>query len=51
MIQLDETTIAMAFAVIGVVSTAVLYGLALYGIKSLQDIRDAIERQESPDGR
>lgn len=42
MIELNETTIGIAFAVIGVVATIIWYGLALYGIRTLQDIRDAL---------
>lgn len=39
---LDENTIGLAFAIIGVVATLIWYGLAWYGIATLQDIRDAI---------
>lgn len=51
MMELNETTVAVAFAVVGLVSTFVLYGLALYGIKSLHDIRDAVRELKAPDGR
>ena len=42
MVPLDENTIGMGFAVIGVVATLIWYGLAWYGISTLQDIRDAL---------
>lgn len=42
MVALNETTIGLAFAVFGVVATIIWYGLALYGIRTLQDIRDAL---------
>lgn len=51
MVALNETTIGMAFAVIGVVATLIWYALAWYGITTLQDIRDAIEGRNSADGR
>lgn len=41
-VELTETTIAMTFAVVGVVGSLIRYGLALYGIGTLQDIRDAV---------
>lgn len=51
MVALNETTIGLAFAVIGIVATFVWYGLALYGIKSLRDVKEAIGELESADGR
>lgn len=42
MVALDETTIGLTFAVVGVLATIVWYGLAFYGIRTLQDIRDAV---------
>lgn len=35
----------MAFAVLGVVGTLVWYGLAWYGIRTLQDIRNAVNSE------
>lgn len=40
MVALNETTIAMTFAVLGVVFSVVWLVLALYGINTLRDIRD-----------
>lgn len=40
--QLDETTIAMAFALLGVVFSVAWLALGLYGIQSVRDLRDAI---------
>lgn len=51
MVVLNETTIAMAFAVIGVVFSVVWLALGLYGINSLRDIRDKLNEQESTDGQ
>lgn len=51
MVELNETTIAMAFAVFGVVGTIIWYGLALYGIRTLQDIRDALGNGNSANSR
>lgn len=48
---LDETTLGLTFAVIGVVATLIWYGLAWYGISTLQDIRDALAGRDAPDGR
>lgn len=42
MVELNETTIGMAFAVVGVVATLIWYALAWYGITTLRDIRDAV---------
>lgn len=42
MAQLDETTIAMAMAGVGVLATIGWYALAWYGIRTLQDVRDAV---------
>ncbi|QKY20676.1 hypothetical protein B4589_009900 [Halolamina sp. CBA1230] len=50
MVTLDETTIGMAFAVVGVVATLIWYGLAWYGIATLRDIRDALG-SSGADGR
>lgn len=47
MVELNETTIAMAFAVLGVVGSLVWYGLALYGIHTLRDVRDALAADRS----
>lgn len=49
MIELTETTIATALAVLGVVGTIVWYALAWYGIRTLQELSDAVD-QRSPDG-
>lgn len=47
MVELNETTIGMAFAVLGVVATLIWYALALYGIRTLNDIRDALNNETS----
>lgn len=41
--MVSETTIAMGFAVLGVLGSLVWYALAWYGIKSVRDLRKAIE--------
>lgn len=51
MIELNETTLGVAFAVLGLISTVVMFGLALYGIKSLQDVRDALRDLRAAEGR
>jgi hypothetical protein len=44
MIQLTETTAAMALAALGVVGTLGWYALAWYGIGTLREVRDALAR-------
>lgn len=41
MIELNETTIAMTVAVLGVVGSIVWLVLGWYGIRTLRDIREA----------
>lgn len=50
MVALNETTIGMTFAVVGVVATLIWYALAWYGISTLQDIRDALDGRNAADG-
>ena len=50
MVAINETTIAMACAVLGVVFSVVWLALGLYGINSLRDIRDELNERESADG-
>lgn len=47
MVAIDETTIGLTFAVVGVLATIVWYGLAFYGIRTLQDIRGALQNGHS----
>jgi hypothetical protein len=47
MIELTETTFAMALASLGVVGTVIWYALAWYGLSTLRDIRDAVDQQPS----
>lgn len=42
MVEFTETTVAMTFAMIGVVGTLVWYALAWYGIRTLQDVRETV---------
>lgn len=42
MVTLDETTIAMTFAVLGVVFTIAWLVLGIYGISTLRDIRERL---------
>lgn len=42
MVELNETTIAMGFAVLGIVGSIIWFALAMYGIRTLRDIRDAL---------
>lgn len=50
MIEFTETGIAMAFAFLGVVGSLIWYALAWYGIRTLQGIRDAVDRG-NPDSK
>lgn len=45
MTELTETTIATALAVIGVVGTVIWYVMAWYGIRTLQELRDAVDQR------
>jgi len=45
MIVLTETTIAMTLAALGVIGTLVWYALAWYGIRTLKEIRDAVNHR------
>lgn len=40
--QVDETTIAMTFAVLGVLFSIAWVALGLYGIHSIRDLADAV---------
>ena len=51
MVVINETTIAMTAAVLGVVFSVVWLALGLYGVNSLRDIRDKLNKQESTDGQ
>ncbi|MFB6081942.1 MAG: hypothetical protein ABEJ67_03885 [Halanaeroarchaeum sp.] len=42
MVALNETTIAMAFAVIGIVGSLVWFALGVSGLRILRDIRDGL---------
>jgi hypothetical protein len=42
MVELNETTISMAFAVVGVVGSIIWFILGWYGVRTLQDIREAV---------
>lgn len=42
MVAINETTLAMAFAVLGVVFSVIWLALGLYGINTLRELRDAI---------
>ena len=42
MVELNETTIAMGFAVLGVVGSIVWFVLGWYGVRTLQDIRETV---------
>jgi hypothetical protein len=42
MVTINETTLAMAFAVLGVVFSVIWVALGLYGINTLRELRDAI---------
>lgn len=47
---IDETTLAMTFALLGVAFSVVWLALAIYGIRSLRDIRDALSERGEGDG-
>lgn len=51
MIELTETTVAMALASLGVVGTLVWYVLAWYGLRTLRDVRDAVDHGASNEER
>lgn len=42
MVDVTTSTVAMAFAVVGVVATLGWYVLAWYSIRTLQDLREAV---------
>lgn len=42
MVAINETTLAMTFAVLGVVFSVIWLALGLYGINTLRELRDAI---------
>lgn len=50
MVAINETTIGMTFAVLGVVFSIVWLVLGLYGINSLRDIREQLQERDSTDG-
>jgi hypothetical protein len=50
MVAINETTIAMTCAVLGVVFSVAWLALGLYGINSLRDIKDKLNERESADG-
>jgi hypothetical protein len=49
MVTIDETTLAMAFALLGVVFSIAWVVLLLYGIDTLRGIRDALDGGGSED--
>lgn len=49
MVTIDETTIGMTFAVIGVVFSIAWLVLGLYGINTLRDVRQRLDDAESGD--
>lgn len=51
MVAIDETTIGLTFAVIGVVFSVAWLALGLYGINSLREIKEALADGDSADGR
>lgn len=51
MIELTESTIAMALASLGVVGTLVWYVLAWYGLRTLRDVREALDHGTSNEER
>lgn len=50
MVTINETTIAMAFAILGVVFSVVWLALGLYGINSLREIRKALGESDGEEG-
>ncbi len=49
MVAINETTIGMTFAVLGVVFSIVWLLLGLYGINSLREIREQLQGRDSTD--
>ena len=50
MVQIDETTLALTFAVVGVLFSIAWLVLGLYGIDSLRDIRNHIAEENGNEG-
>jgi len=46
MVTIDETTLGLTFAVLGVVFSLAWLVLGLYGISTLRDIRDRLNGNE-----
>lgn len=49
MVTINETTIAMTFAVLGVVFSVVWMVLGLYGINALREIRERMGSENETD--
>lgn len=49
MVEINETTIGMTFAILGVVFSIVWIALGLYGINSLREIREALRNDGTGD--
>jgi len=50
MVQIDETTLGLTFAVLGVLFSIVWLVLGLYGIDSLRDIRNHLAEENENEG-
>lgn len=50
MVEINETTIGLTFAVLGVVFSIAWLVLGLYGINSLRDIRAALAEENGEEG-
>lgn len=47
MVVINETMLALVFAIVGVISTIIYYGFLGAGLKSLRNISDSVSSEES----
>lgn len=46
MVAIDETTIGLTFAVLGIVFSVIWLALGLYGINTLRDVRNVLRERD-----
>jgi uncharacterized membrane protein len=47
MVVINETTLGLVFAIVGVISTIIYYGFLGAGLKSLRNISDSVSSEEA----